>query len=72
MFYVNCIKCILSDPLIVIESFEINFEVIQKILLVPWPVSELSNVVLSVRPNFLFGSSVCTNLKPRAVAMLFS
>lgn len=35
MFYVNCIKCILSDPLIVIESFEIEFNVIQKIHLCP-------------------------------------
>ena len=33
--YVNCIKCILSDPLIVIESFEIEFNVIQKIHLCP-------------------------------------
>ena len=35
MFYVNCIKCILSDPLVVIESFEIEFNVIQKIHLCP-------------------------------------
>ena len=47
--YVKCIKCILNDPYIVIESFEINLEVIQKIHLVPWPLSELPNVVLSVQ-----------------------
>ena len=35
MFYVNCIKCILSDPLVVIESFEIESNVIQKIHLCP-------------------------------------
>ena len=52
--YVNCIKCILSDPLIVIESFEIEFGAIQKIHLVPWRLSVLSNVVLSVRLEFFF------------------
>ena len=51
---VKCIQCILNDPFIVIESFEINFEVIQKIHLLPWPLSELPNVVLLYKFEIFF------------------
>ena len=49
--------------IIVIGSFEIEFRTIQKIHPLPWPLSGLRNVVLSAQLGFLFGSSVCINLK---------
>ena len=60
LIFMSYVKCILSDPFIVIESFEFKFGAIQKIHLLPWPLSVLSNVVLSARLEiFLFGSSDC-------------
>ena len=73
LIFMSYVKCILSDPFIVIESFEFEFGAIQKIHLLPWPLSVLSNVVLSARLEiFLFGSSDCRNAKARAAAMLVS
>ena len=56
MFYVNCIKCILSDPLIVIESFETEFDVIQKIHLCPGDCqySQMSSFLHGLKFSFRF------------------
>ena len=61
--YVQCIMCILNDPLIVIKSFEIEFKVIQKIHLLPWPLSVLSNVVLSARLKFFFSDLLTAEMQ---------
>ena len=63
LIFMSYVKCILSDLFIVIESFEFEFGAIQKIHLLPWPLSVLSNVVLSARLKFFFSDLLTAEMQ---------